>query len=167
MRLAGIDSKIMSQVNELCASSVELAREKQGVVRDKGIAGKICRHPSNDREVETMTVVCDEHVVSAEFTERRPDLLEVRFVGDFLRRNSVSVERAGGDQNARLHESLIFGDNRAAAHFYRCDLDYLGLRCVVVGRLEIDGCEVAEVVREGGASNQLSRLEQAQPDAEV
>src|SRR4051812_36751164 len=132
MRLAWIDAKMIREIDELRASGVQLAREKKCVVCDERIAGNVRRHSADDRKVEPMAVVCDQDVVTAEFTERRPYLFEVRLVGDFFCRDAMSAESTGGDENARFEERLVFIDNRPAANLNRSDLDDLGFRCIVV-----------------------------------
>jgi hypothetical protein len=95
-------------------------------------------------KIELVAVVGDNHVVAAEHTKVRPDILEVRGIDKVRRRVPVGLGRLDGDRHARLDQPMELLDDNPLAHTDGSDLDDLGLGRVVVRRLQINRGKAVE-----------------------
>jgi hypothetical protein len=163
VRAAAIDAEPFGQVHEARAAREQLSRERQGVVRARE---RLAGEPLDDREVEVMTVVRDEHVAAAELAHARPQLGERRRVGDVGGGDAVHVLRRGIDRTIGTHELPELVDDDAVAHAHRGDLHHLGALGDVRRRLDVDDGEIAERRARAAAREQLQRLEQREGQTE-
>ena len=166
VRLARIDSVYAGEIDELGAAGVQLAGEQQRVVRTELIATeRLCHSPQN-RKVEVVAVVRDDYVRAAECAEFRPDALEERRAGYLPLVDAVGAPCSRSDRNSRLHHGVKLAGQLSVAHTDCGDLHDFRARNVLVGALDVDGGEIAEVVGEGARASELRRLEKRQRDPE-
>ena len=108
----------------------------------------------------------DENIRSAELAELRPHHLEVRCVCNVTLRDPVRTERAGSDGHTRLDARVKLIDDPAVSNSHRGDLYYLGAIDILVGRLDVDGREIAERIGESSRADELRGLEEPETQAE-
>ncbi len=156
------DSELARQIDELAARRKEVACERQRVVRvhaESFVRTDGADHSLENSKVEIVPVVRDEHVVTAELAEARPDFLEIRRARDVGVAQAVRLRRAGRDRDARPDDGLERLGDLSTAHTHGGDLHDLGLGRIVVGRLEVDRGEIAERLVQLVHLEQLRRLE--------
>src|SRR4051812_16390570 len=113
-----------------------------------------------------IAVVGDDNVRAAELDDARPDLFQSWGVGDVSIGVAVRPRRAGGDRVAGPNEKAKLVARDAVTHPDGSDLDDVGGRDLLVGRLEVDRGEVPELVPEGAHLIQLRGLEEGEGKAE-
>ncbi len=108
----------------------------------------------------------DENVSAAVVPKPRPDVLEMRLVGDVSIGDPVCRRCPWTDRYSRLHqftEAVLIDDT--ISHPDRSQLHDLSRGDVVVRRLDVDGGEVAERRVRNSSGHELQGLEQPQRDA--
>src|SRR5688572_21984887 len=145
MRPPGIDPEAPRQVGETTTRRIEIAREQEGIVSAEIKARtKRLDHPLEDDEVELVSVVRDDDIVSAEAAELRPHVLEIRSGGDVGLPAAVHVSRLRRDASTGPDQRVEHLLHLSVPHANRRDLDDLRGSGVVTGRLEIDRREITK-----------------------
>ena len=157
------DPEAVGKVPQLPAPGMELARERERIeadeIRPAPTPRQVPGKPPQNREIEEVPVVGDEHVVAAERAEPGPHLGERRRVPHVRRRDPVNPLCLGGDGAAGADETLELVHDRAVPHPDRGEIDHLARRRVEVGGFGIDRDEIGEGVAEFTRAHQLERLE--------
>ena len=145
MRVAGIDAELAREIDELATRRGEVAREWERIVRaEVERRADLARHAADDSKIEVVPIVRDNHVVAAEGTKGRPDLLEILFVRQLLLADAMRRQRASRDAHPRLDQTVKLGDDLSIAHADGGNLDDLRAARIVVRRLEIKCGEARE-----------------------
>src|ERR1043166_10272894 len=109
MRLLGRqrDPEAVREVAQLPAPGMELARERERIEADEfRPAQQVPAKPPENRAIDEVPVVSNEHVAAAERAEPGPHLLERRRVPHVRRADPVNTLCLGGDGAAGADETL-------------------------------------------------------------
>src|ERR1044072_8684009 len=123
------DPEVVREVPQLPAPRMELARERERIeAHEIGAARPRRAEPPENREIEEVSVVGDEHIVAAERAEPGPHFLERRRVPHLRRPDPVDPLCLGGNGAAGADQALELVHDRAVPHPDRGELDHLARR---------------------------------------